>query len=46
MPLYKNEIFIDVLDKLAPVKHKYIRVNQASFMNKAINKSVMDRSIG
>ena len=39
-----KQIFIDVLDKLAPVKHKYVRANQAPFMNKTLNKSVMDRS--
>ena len=37
-------IFINILDKLAPVKYKYIRANQAPFMTKILNKAVMDRS--
>ena len=36
--------FIEILNKLAPIKHRYIRANQAPFMNKSLNKSVMDRS--
>ena len=37
-------IFINILDTLAPVKHKYVRANQAPFMTKTLNKAVMDRS--
>ena len=37
-------IFMVLLDKFAPMKHKYIRANQAPFMNKTLNKSVMNRS--
>ena len=39
-----KDIFINILDTLAPVKHKYVRANQAPFMTKSLNKSVMDRS--
>ena len=37
-------IFMVLLDKFVPMKHKYITVNQAPFMNKTLNKSVMNRS--
>ena len=37
-------IFMVLLDKFARMKHKYIRANQAPFMNKTLNKSVMNRS--
>ena len=30
-------IFMVLLDKFAPMKHKYIRANQAPFMNKTLN---------
>ena len=36
---------INILDTLAPAKHKYVRANQAPFMIKTRNKAVMDRSI-
>ena len=39
-----KRIFINILDKLAPVKQKYIRANQAPFITKSLNKAVMDRS--
>ena len=39
-----KDIFINILDTLAPVKHKYVRANQAPFMTKSLNKAVMDRS--
>ena len=32
------------LDKYAPIKKRYVRENQASFMNKKINKEIMKRS--
>ena len=34
----------NVLDKHAPMKHKYTRANQAPFMNKFLQKAVMNRS--
>ena len=36
--------FIKVLDKHAPMKQKYVRANNASFMNKALSKAIMTRS--
>ena len=39
-----KQIFLDILDKLATLKHKYIGANQSPFMNKTLNKLVMDRS--
>ena len=32
------------LDKYAPIKKRYVRTNQAPFMNKRINKEIMKRS--
>ena len=32
------------LDKYAPIKNRYVRANQAPFMNKRINKEIMKRS--
>ena len=32
------------LDKYAPIKKRYVRANQAPFMNKRINKGIMKRS--
>ena len=32
------------LDKYAPIKKRYVRANQAPFMNKRINKEIMKRS--
>ena len=40
-----QQTFLDILDKHAPVKHKYLRANQASFMNKTLQHSVMKRSM-
>ena len=37
-------IFIHLLDLHAPMKTKYIRANNASFMNKTLSKAVMTRS--
>ena len=31
------------LDKYAPIKKRYVRANQAPFMNKSINKEIMKR---
>ena len=39
-----QQTFINVLDKHAPMKHKYTRANQAPFMNKFLQKAVMNRS--
>ena len=39
-----QQTFIYVLDKHAPMKHKYTRANQAPFMNKFLQKAVMNRS--
>ena len=36
--------FLKVLDKHAPMKQKYVRANNASFMNKALSKAIMIRS--
>ena len=36
--------FLNVLNKHAPVKKRYIRSNQAPFMNKNLQKSFMTRS--
>ena len=35
---------LGALNSQAPIKQKYIRANQAPFMNKELNKAVMDRS--
>ena len=40
---YKN-IFMSVLDKHAPVKVKYVRANNSSFMNKTLRTAIMQRS--
>ena len=47
-----NNISFDLLDdnimlvvnKLAPLKYKYIRANQGAFMNKHLRKAIMMRS--
>ena len=39
-----QEAYIDTLDKYAPCKLKYIKVNEANFMNKTLKKAVMTRS--
>ena len=39
-----KQLFLNILEKLAPLEHKYVRANQAHFMNKALNKLLMDRS--
>lgn len=43
---YENliKIFIDVLDKHAPLKKKNVRGNQNRFMNKKLSKAIMTRS--
>ena len=37
-------IFIEILNKHAPVKKKYLRANQGEFMSKELNKAIMTRS--
>ena len=37
-------IFIEVLNKHAPIKMKYLRANQEEFMSKDLNKAIMTRS--
>ena len=37
-------IFIEVLNKHAPIKKKYLRVNQGEFMTKELNKVIVTRS--
>ena len=37
-------IFIEVLNKHAPMKKKYLRANQGEFMTKELNKAFMTRS--
>ena len=39
-----NEIFFKVLDKHAPRKQKYIRVNNSNYIAKALGKEIMHRS--
>ena len=39
-----QKAYIDTLDKYAPCKLKYIRTNEANFMNKTLKKAVMTRS--
>ena len=35
---------VEILDKHAPIKHKYIRANEAPFMNKQYKRAIMVRS--
>ena len=37
-------IFIDILNKHAPMKQKYLRTNQGRFMTKHLHKTIMKRS--
>ena len=39
-----HETFLNTLNKHAPLKHKYVRANQAPYMNKNLHKAVMNRS--
>ena len=43
---YENfeSIFMKQLNKYAPMKEKYVRANNAPFMNKALCKAIMNRS--
>ena len=37
-------IFIDILNKHAPMKQKYLRANEGRFMTKDLHKVIMERS--
>ena len=37
-------IFIEILDKHAPMKQKYLTANQGRFMTKDLHKAIMKRS--
>ena len=37
-------IFIEILNKRAPMKQKYHRANQGRFMTKNVHKAIMKRS--
>ena len=39
-----KKVYIDILDLHAPMKKKFVRGNNASFMNKALSKAFMHRS--
>ena len=41
---YFQSIFMDTPNKLVPPKTKYIRANNAAYMNKTLNKAIMTRS--
>ena len=45
-PRYEEfeSIFIEVLNKHAPLKEKFVRANNSPFMNKALTKAIMERS--
>ena len=39
-----REIFIEILDKFAPLQKKYIRANHSKFVTKELSKAIMLRS--
>ena len=39
-----DDTVIDILNRHAPIKHKYIRANEAPFMNKEYKRAIMVRS--
>ena len=39
-----ESIFMEQLNKQAPIKEKYVRANNAAFMNKTLSKANMNRS--
>ena len=41
---YFVNIFIEILDKHAPMKQKYLTANQGRFMTKDLHKAIMKRS--
>ena len=36
--------FLNVLNKFSPLKKKYLRANHSRFVNKELNKAIMQRS--
>ena len=38
-----HETFMDLLDKFAPLKSKYLRTNHSKFMSKELSKAIMLR---
>ena len=36
--------FLNVLNKFAPLKKKYLRANHSRFVNKKLNKAIIQRS--
>ena len=39
-----RKIFIEILDKFAPLQKKYIRANHSKFVTKELSKAIMLRS--
>ena len=39
-----ESIFMEVLNKQAPMKDKYVRANNAQFMNKILSKALVNRT--
>ena len=39
-----ESIFMMELNKLAPIKEKYVRANNAPYVNKTLSKAIMNRS--
>ena len=39
-----DEIYINILDRHAPIKTKYVRANDGPFMNKTLKKAIMKRT--
>ena len=39
-----QELSVNLLNKFAPAKKKYVRANQAPFMNKTLQKAIMERT--
>ena len=39
-----DNLVMRMLNTFAPIKYKYIRENEAPFMNKEFKKAIMDRS--
>ena len=37
-------VFNEAIQKHGPIKQRYIRANQAPFINKTVNKEIMERS--
>ena len=43
LDIFVNTI-LKILDKHAPIKKRYVRANEAPFMNKTLKKAIMKRS--